>query len=153
MMMARASMTKRGTFGIDEKVLITIVRAAELFKRRSSSIFSAYGISFSQYNALRVLEISMGGQKSISDISRQMLISAPNMSGIAKRMEKAGFVRRGRDPKDERKAILRITAKGRQVLAQIEDLQRANIREILDPCPAPLKEPMLEALKAVLAGG
>lgn len=144
-------MEKRGTFGIDEKVLITVVRVAELFKRRSSAIVSAHGLSFSQYNALRVLEIAPQGSRSITDLSRQMLVSSPNLSGIAKRLDKAGFVQRLRDDHDERRTLLRITAKGLEVLARIEQRQRDNIREMLVPCPTGRKEEALAMLKAILA--
>lgn len=144
-------MRKRGTFGIDEKILITVVRAAELFKRRSSALFAAHGLSFSQYNALRVLEIAPEGRQSISGLSRQMLVSSPNLSGIAKRLEKAGFVQRLRDAGDERRTLLEITPQGLAVLARIEAAQRDNIRDLLAPCPAARKAEVLAILKAILA--
>ena len=42
----------------DERVMMSIVRAAENFKRTHSAVFKRYGLSFPQYNILRVLESS-----------------------------------------------------------------------------------------------
>lgn len=106
---------------VDEKVLMGVVRAAEIFKRAHSGIFRVYGLSFPQYNVLRVLEASKKGHNKISDVSRIMLVPGANMTGIAKRLEKGGFIRRQSDPNDERVTILKITPKGKKTLMQIEN--------------------------------
>ncbi len=106
---------------VDEKVLMGVVRAAEIFKRAHSGIFRNYGLSFPQYNVLRVLEASKKGHNKISDVSRIMLVPGANMTGIAKRLEKGGFIRRQSDPNDERVTILKITPKGKKTLMQIEN--------------------------------
>ena len=136
--------------GIDERLMITIVRVSERFKRKSSAIFVDYGISFSQYNVLRLLDSRIGGQSSITEISRQLLVSTPNMSGIAKRLEKSGFVSRSRDKNDERKTILTLKTPGRQVLAKIKSLQEKNIEKFLATCSKDNKKALLELLKDML---
>jgi hypothetical protein len=42
----------------NEKVLMAIVRAAENFKRTHAAVFRKHGLSFPQYNVLRVLDAS-----------------------------------------------------------------------------------------------
>ncbi len=105
---------------IGEKVLMAIVRAAETVKRAHSAIFRDYGLSFPQYNVLRVLDASGNGQNKISDVGRIMLVPGANMTGIAKRLEKKGFIMRKADPEDERVTILEITPKGKKTLKTIE---------------------------------
>jgi DNA-binding MarR family transcriptional regulator len=104
----------------DEEVLIGIVRAAENFKRVVSTIFRNHDLSFPQYNVLRVLDASTDGQSRISDVSRIMIVPSANMTGIAKRLEKNGFIERRSAPKDERVTILAITSKGKANLKKIE---------------------------------
>ena len=104
----------------DEKVLMAIVRAAETLKRAHSTIFRDFGLSFPQYNVLRVLDASTDGQNKISDVGRIMLVPGANMTGIAKRLEKNGFIMRKSDPSDERVTILEITPKGKRTLKNIE---------------------------------
>ena len=105
---------------INEKVLMGMVRAAEIFKRNHSAVFRNYGLSFPQYNVLRVLEASKNSQNKMSDISRIMLVPDANITGIAKRLEKEGFIIKKSDPADERVTILEITPKGKRTLKNIE---------------------------------
>jgi hypothetical protein len=54
---------------VNEKVLMAIVRTAETFKRTHAAIFRRHGLSFPQYNVLRVLDASQDGRNKISDNS------------------------------------------------------------------------------------
>jgi MarR family 2-MHQ and catechol resistance regulon transcriptional repressor len=104
-----------------EKLLMAMVRAAEIFKRTHSAIFRNYGLSFPQYNILRVLDASRNGINRISEVSRIMLVPGANMTGLTKRLEKNGFIIRKSDPKDERVTLLEITPKGKRTLKNIEE--------------------------------
>ncbi len=104
----------------DEKVLMAMVRAAEIFKRKHTAIFRNYGLSFPQYNVLRVLDASRKGRNKISEVSRIMLVPGANMTGLIKRLEKNGFIIRKSDPRDERVKMLEITPKGKRTLRNIE---------------------------------
>ncbi len=112
--------TCKSNLSTDEKVLMAVVRAAEIFKRAHAGVFRNHGLSFPQYNVLRVLDASEHGQNKISEVGRIMLVPGANMTGIAKRMEKAGFILRKSDPSDERVTMLQITPMGRNTLKSIE---------------------------------
>jgi DNA-binding MarR family transcriptional regulator len=99
---------------------MAMVRAAEIFKRTHSAIFRNYGLSFPQYNILRVLDASRNGINRISEVSRIMLVPGANMTGLTKRLEKNAFIIRKSDPRDERVTLLEITPKGRKTLKNIE---------------------------------
>lgn len=124
-------MNYRSDLSEDEKILMAIVRAAESFKRLASSLFRQYDLSFPQYNILRVLDASEGGQTRITEVGRIMLVSGANMTGLAKRLEKNGFIRRNSDPGDERVTLLQITAKGTAVLTQIESSRDQLLENML----------------------
>ena len=115
----------------NEKVLMAMVRAAEIFKRTHTAIFRNYGLSFPQYNVLRVLDASRNGRNKISEVSRIMLVPGANMTGLTKRLEKNGFIIRKSDPKDERVTILEITPKGKRTLKNIEQEKDRSIEMIL----------------------
>ena len=112
--------TYKSDLSDDEKVLMAIVRTAEIFKRNHSTVFRNYGLSFSQYNVLRVLDASTNGQNRMSKISRIMLVADANITGIAKRLVSYGFIIKKSDPTDERVTILEITPKGKRTLKNIE---------------------------------
>src|SRR5512139_3294934 len=99
----------KSDMSIDEKVMMAIVRVAERFKKNSSATFKKWGLTFSQYNLLRVLDSSKAGQNTMKDVNRIMLVSSANMTGIAKRLEKNGFIIRSNDPNDDRRKMLQIT--------------------------------------------
>ena len=112
--------TYKSDLSIDEKVLMAIVRAAELFKRVHSGVFRNFGLSFPQYNVLRVLDASKNGQSKISEVSRIMIVPGANITGIAKRLERDAFIIKKSDPEDDRVTILEITPKGKRTLKNIE---------------------------------
>jgi DNA-binding MarR family transcriptional regulator len=135
---------------INEKVLIAMVRAAELFKRSHTAIFRNYGLSFPQYNVLRVLDASQNGRNRISEVSRIMLVPGANMTGIAKRLERDGFIIRKSDPSDERVTILEITPKGRRTLKNIEQEKERSIGRILKDFSKTDKTELLDRLKRLI---
>lgn len=121
----------KNDLSLDEKVMMAIVRLAEFFKKNSAYIFKNYGLTFPQYNVLRVLDSSDNRQNTISNVGKIMLVSGANMTGIAKRLEKNGFLLRKRDPNDERITLLEITPKGSERLKHISDEKDSLISRYL----------------------
>ena len=134
---------------VDEKVMVALVKASELFKKDSDAIFKNYGLTFSQYNVLRVLNNSQNGQNTVSMASKIMLVSSPNMTGIAKRLEKSGLIIRKSDMNDERVTLLEITPKGRKVLENIKAAHYGNINSYLKSFSDSGKTRLLEDLKRI----
>jgi DNA-binding MarR family transcriptional regulator len=137
----------------DEKVLMAIVRAAEFFKRSHSSVFKDFGLSFPQYNVLRVLEASKNGQNKISDVSRIMLVPGANITGIAKRLAKDGFIIKKSDPRDDRVTILKITSKGKKALQKIAAQKDQRLRLILKNLTVRQKRDLIDQVKNILKNG
>jgi DNA-binding MarR family transcriptional regulator len=142
----------KSDMSIDERVMMAIVRLAERFKKESSAVFKNHGLTFSQYNVLRVLDASKNGQNTIKNVNRIMLVSGANMTGITKRLEKTGFVIRENDPNDERLRRLEITSKGRKVLKNISQEKEENIRRYLIKYSAGKKAEILAMLHKILKG-
>lgn len=134
----------------DEKIIMALVRAAEKYKKESGAIFKRYGLTFSQYNALRVLDASKDGQNTISNVSRTMLVSGANMTGVAKRLEKNGFLYRKSDPRDERVTLLVISGKGRETLQEIAYAKNRFVEAYLSGYSAEEKATFFSMLKRVI---
>lgn len=134
----------------DEKVLMAIVRAAEIFKRKHSAIFRNYGLSFPQYNVLRVLEASTNNQNRISEVGRIMLVPGANITGLAKRLEKEGFIIKKSDPADDRVTILEITPKGKNTLKHIEDEKDRSLEAMLGNLTGADRLDLLNYLRHIL---
>ncbi|MGB5747883.1 MAG: MarR family transcriptional regulator [Desulfobacterales bacterium] len=149
--MAEANYTS--DLSINEKVLMGMVRAVEIFKRNHSAVFRNYGLSFPQYNVLRVLEASKDNQNKMSDISRIMLVPGANITGIAKRLEKCGFIIKKSDPADERVTILEITPKGKRTLKNIRNEKDEWLELMLKDLSEIQKVELLEQVKRILKNG
>ena len=135
---------------LDEKVLLGVVRVSELFKKESSALFQNYGVTFSQYNVIRILGSCEGGKNTITNIRRIMLVSGANMTGLAKRLERNGFLIRKGDPNDERITWLEITPKGRQTLKNISREKDQFVNELLEEYSDELKLEIITRLKKML---
>ena len=140
----------KSDMSIDERVMMAIVRIAERFKKNSSAVFSKWDLTFPQYNVLRVLDASENGQNTMRNVNRIMLVSSANMTGIAKRLEKKGFIIRKSDPKDDRSKILQITPHGIQVLKDISDDKERSLRRYLMRYSDEQKAALLETLREIL---
>ena len=145
--------TYKSDLNTNEKVLMAIVRAAEIFKRTHSSVFRNYGLSFPQYNILRVLEASESGRNKISHVSRIMLVPGANITGIAKRLEKDGFIIKKSDSADDRVTLLQITPKGKRTLKNIEQEKDEGLELMLKNITENQKRELLDTVKRILANG
>ena len=145
-----AKMNYQSDLSLNERIMVNIVRIGELFKKDSSAIFKNYGLTFPQYNVLRVLDGSETGQNTVTSIGKVLLVTCANMTGIAKRLEKNGFLLRKRDPKDERVTLLEITPKGRQTLSNISESKDKNIERYLEDFTAEEKDFLLKRLRILL---
>ena len=135
---------------IDERVMMAIVRAAEGFKKNSAALVKKWGLTFSQYNVLRVLDASQDGQNTMKNVNRIMLVSSANMTGIAKRLERNGFIVRTNDPNDDRLKRLQITPAGVQVLKAISDHKERNVKRYLMKYSDEEKSALLDTLREIL---
>lgn len=148
-----AQHTYKSDLSSDEKVLMAIVRAAEFFKRSHSSVFKNFGLSFPQYNVLRVLEASKNGQNRISVVSRILLVPGANITGIAKRLAKDGFIIKKSDPHDDRVTILEITPKGKRALKNIKRQKDNRLKLMLKNLSSKQKRDLIDKIKLILKNG
>jgi DNA-binding MarR family transcriptional regulator len=135
---------------IDERVMMACVRVAERFKKNSSAVVKKWGLTFSQYNVLRVLDASQNGQNTMRNVNRIMLVSSANMTGIAKRLEKNGFIIRTSDPDDDRLKRLQITPEGKQVLKDISARKERSLKRYLKKYTDEQKSSLLKILREIL---
>ena len=141
----------KSDMSIDEKVVMAVVRIAERFKKDSSALFKSWDLTFTQYNVLRVLDSSKDGQNTMKNVNTIMLVSSANMTGIAKRLEKNGFILRTADSDDDRKKRLQITSKGREVLKDISNHKEVALQHYLENYSEDQKKSLLELLRNLLS--
>jgi DNA-binding MarR family transcriptional regulator len=135
---------------IDERVMMALMRLAERHKKEATAVFKKYGLTFPQYNVLRVLDASKDGQNTIKDVKRIMLTSSANMTGITKRLEKLGFITRKNAPEDDRLKYLEITEKGKILLNSISEKRGLLEKAYLQVFSHEKKTEILSVLRELL---
>jgi MarR family 2-MHQ and catechol resistance regulon transcriptional repressor len=79
-----------------------------------------------------------------------MLVPGANMTGIAKRLERDGFLIRKADPCDERVTILQITPKGRRTLKNIKKEKDQSLEKLLNGFSEKDKGHLLNQIKQLI---
>ena len=95
----------------------TTVRAFDAVYR---ALLADHGLSYPQYIALMAL--GEHGPVTVGDLGRLMRLDSGTLSPLLKRMQAAGLVVRERDPEDERRVLVRLTAAGRERLDALTGL-------------------------------
>jgi DNA-binding MarR family transcriptional regulator len=82
----------------------------------------------------------------MGELSRRMLVTGGNVTGIADQLENAGLVVRSVDPNDRRAYRIKLTKEGRRVFSQMAAEHERWIVEIFDGLGARDKRSLNELL-------
>jgi DNA-binding MarR family transcriptional regulator len=86
------------------------------------------GLTHPQY--LVMLALWQHGQLSVKDLSRLLQLDPGTLSPLVKRLEVAGLVSRGRDPRDERVLAIALTDAGRALREQAERIPAGIVERL-----------------------
>ena len=101
------------------------------FLRFSEDAAAAVGLTSQHYQAMLVLRASPDGEPvTINDLARKLLIKHNSAVGLVDRLEREGLIGRAPSRADRRKVELRLSPKGRQVLAKLAGMHREELERI-----------------------
>ena len=98
-----------------DQILLALRRLTQAMDRHSRKLIGDYGVSGPQAIVLR--ELAVAGKVIPSELARRMCLSQATVTGIVKRLEERGYLKRGPIQTDRRKVELRITPEGRRRIA------------------------------------
>src|SRR5437016_8528304 len=105
---------------LEEEALISLQRTADQLQWHASELLKPYGISPTQYNALRILRGSKDEGLPCSEIAERMINRDPDITRLVDRLERRGLVVRSRRSRDRRVIIARITPAGLKLLQTLD---------------------------------
>jgi len=108
---------------LDQHVCFALYGASIAVGRLYKPILDGFGITYPQYLTLSVLWEEDG--RSIGAVAERLALEPSTLTPLVKRLEAAGFVRRERNPADERQVIVRLTEPGRALQASSQRLAEA----------------------------
>ena len=129
---------------LHQEAHLSVVRTTSVLTDRVEDLLKPYGISGTQYNVLRILRGAGDDGLCRNELRDRMLTRMPDMTRLLDRMEEAGLVTRTRERDDRRMVLTRISARGRDLLARLDEpmnelhrsqlarLSKAQLRTLID---------------------
>jgi DNA-binding MarR family transcriptional regulator len=106
-----------------------------------------HGVSMAHLHLMSMLD--RHGELPMSRVAELLGVSDSNATGLVDRMEEHGFVERVRHPEDRRVVLVRVSDRGRQILADVEVLRDDLVVRILGRLDTPRLERLAQALDDV----
>jgi len=101
------------------------------FLRFSEEAAAEAGLTAQHYQAMLILRgWPEGGRVTIADLARQLFIKHNSAVGLVDRLVQEGLIVREPSIADRRKVELRLTSRGRQVLANLAAMHRRELGRI-----------------------
>jgi DNA-binding MarR family transcriptional regulator len=82
----------------------------------------------------------------MSDLSRLMMVTNGNVTGITDQLEREGLVERLKDTRDRRSSLIRLTTKGRRTYRKLQEAHEAWIRSLLGGAAPATREALYDLL-------
>ena len=142
---------KKG-FGVTahEAVLNIYYTAAQL-KKEAAEFFRPFGLTDVQFNVMMLLTHQSGAEEGLSQaqLSNMMLVNRANITSLIDRMERAKLVVRTSAPDDRRFNIVKLTANGKKLLAEVEPLYAKLVRKIMTALKEAEQKRMIGTLEKI----
>ncbi|MGY1781644.1 MarR family winged helix-turn-helix transcriptional regulator [Geodermatophilus sp. SYSU D01036] len=124
-----------------------VMRAARTQRRRWRDVLAPWALSPHQARALRVVGLQEGVR--LSDLAEALHIAPRSATEVADALQERGLLERTPDPTDRRAVLLRATAEGRRVQAEVDAARRADTRELFARLSAAERAELARLLRAV----
>lgn len=130
----------------EEEVFLSLQRTAEMLWWGISETLKQFELTPTQYNVLRILRGAGEAGASCSEISERLVTKDSDITRLLDRLDARGLISRGRETKDRRVMIARITKEGSRVLADLDKpIAECHSRQL-----GHLKDKQLESLSRLL---
>ena len=115
----------------EEEAFLNLIRTATLLQADFERLFKQSGLSEPKYNVLRILRGAGPQGLPSTEIADRMVTLVPDITRLVDRLEAAGLVERSRTNEDRRVVIVRITAKGLEVLSSLDGpITQLHVRQL-----------------------
>ena len=99
-----------------QEAAVALLRTASLVTRAFARLVEPSGLSWPQYNALRIVRGAGTGGIATLAIRERMIDEGTTITRLLDKLEAAGLIRRERSEPDRRQVLCFVTAEGRRLL-------------------------------------
>jgi MarR family transcriptional regulator, organic hydroperoxide resistance regulator len=115
----------------EQEAYLLLLRTADALRARVEACLQEFGLTGTQYNALRILRGEGGEGLPCSEIAERMITRDPDITRLLNRLEKRGLVTRAKGKADRRVIYGKITASGLKLLGKMDGPVKRHNREML----------------------
>lgn len=101
---------------LENQLCFPVYAASRLITREYQPFLDKLGITYPQYLVLMILWEEDG--LPVNDIAKKLILNTNTITPLLKRMEQEGLLKRQRSKEDERKVLVHLTEKGKQMQEQ-----------------------------------
>ena len=116
-----------------------------------SRLCAGFGITLPRFDLMAQLECHPEGLR-MGELSRRMMVTGGNITGITDQLEREGLVVRVPDPQDKRAFAVKLTAAGQEAFAAMAGVHEGWVEELLGQVAPADKEELIRLLSAMKAG-
>ena len=110
-----------------------------------SRLRSEFGITLPRFDLMAQLERHPEGLR-MGELSKRMMVTGGNITGITDQLEQENLVARVPDPKDGRAFSVKLTPAGRKAFAQMAEVHESWVAELLQEISQEDKGQLIELL-------
>jgi len=138
-----------------QEASLSVIRTAEVIRRRLGAILSPYNLTLPQYNVLRILRGAHPQVLPTLEIVDRMLLKeagAPGITRLLDALETKRLIQRKRIRRDRRVVVCRITEEGLRMLEELDPLDLATHNVLMSPLTQDEVQKLIELLSKIRSG-
>jgi DNA-binding MarR family transcriptional regulator len=136
----------------EQEAYLALLRTADALQSQVEDWLKEFGLTGTQYNALRILRGAGPQGLPCREIGDRMITRDPDITRLLDRLEDRGLVKRARASRDRRVIYGKISSAGLKLLREIDGPLEAKSREILKHVSQGKLERLIELLELVRGG-
>lgn len=136
----------------EEEACLSLMRTADALQTQIEAGLKEFGLTGTQYNALRILRGAGAEGLPCREIGERMITHDPDITRLLNRLESRGLVERTRAKHDRRVIYGKITAAGLKLLREMDSPVEKRGRELLRHVGQKKLKQLIELLELVRSG-
>jgi len=136
----------------EQEAYLSLLRTADALQAQVEARLKEFGLTGTQYNALRILRGAGAEGLPCREIGERMITRDPDITRLLNRLEDRGFVERTRAKHDRRVIYGKITVAGLKLLRELDNPIEKHSREMLRHVGQEKLRQLIELLELVRGG-
>lgn len=132
-----------------QEATIALLRTASVVRRAIGRVVEPSGLSFAQYNALRIIRGAGSGGIPTLSVRERMIEEGTTITRLLDKLEEAGLIRRERSVPDRRQVMCYVTSEGKRLLDGLDPLVDAADEDAVSVLSETQLDQFLEYLDTV----